>query len=398
MEGAETLSPGQDSTVVLAGVDKADSIKRLRQQLQADKLMNSDLKSEVDEQQLVIDLLQKNLEELDQEKQGLEAMQLASEEKLKKFEEMSLGHMPEQSLNISDISIGLGKLGGNTVNCCLSFTCQFFVIVLEVRVALWKGASVAVKTLNTSNLTDQNLRHFADELVVASHIRHPNVASIFGVVMSDGLPWHIVMELLEGSVSDLISAAALSCQYLTVREQLDLSMDIILGLAHLHELKPKAVVHGDLRPANILVTAMMVAKISDIGTWRVLGSSLPPGPLTFSYLAPERQPSQSSVVPRTTLEADRYGLGVTLLEIFSGQPASRRERDMQLRELSCDNLRQMCVQLSEENPQSRLAVQEAQGIVERARQDPKYQQAPNRRLVRGKSHGGSCIALVDSPW
>ena len=215
---------------------------------------------------------------------------------------------------------------------------------------------------------------------------------------TDGLPTHIVMELFEGSISDLITGARLSGPYLTLREQVDLAADIVCGLTHLHNLKPKAVVHGDLRPTNVLITATMVAKVSGVGTWRVLGSSLPPGPYTFSYLPPERLPSQSSVVPRTTVEADLYGLGVTLLEIFSGQPASRREREIQLLEVSVDNLRQLCVFLTEENPQSRMSSRDSKAVLEHVRDEPNYQQCPSKRLVKGKSHGGSFITLVDSPW
>jgi serine/threonine protein kinase len=352
-------------------------IKSLHGQVSADKIINSDLKSQLSEQELVITHLQKQLEHT---KQDLEATKVTNEEKLKKCEGgKGIVHIPEESLNISDTSIGLGKLG-------------------EVRVAYWKGASVAVKILNLGDLTDQNRKVFAEELAIASHIHHPNIATIFGVVTSNALPTHIVMELLEGSVSDLITGARLNGPYLTLREQVDLATDVVCGLTYLHDLKPKAVVHGDLRPANVLINSMMVAKISGIGTWRVLGSCLPPGPYTFSYLPPEKLPSQSSVVPRATTGADLYGLGVTLLEVFSGQPASRREREIQLMEVSVDKLRQLCVFLTEDNPQGRMSLRDTRTILKEVRDDSKYQQCPNKRLVKGRSHGSSFITLFDTSW
>ena len=77
------------------------------------------------------------------------------------------------------------------------------------------------------------------------------------------------------------------------------------------------VLHGDLRPTNILVSRTMESKIGDLGTPRFANSDLDCGLISLEYLAPERMPSRSGSSNACTAESDLYGLGVTLLELFT---------------------------------------------------------------------------------
>ena len=151
-----------------------------------------------------------------------------------------------------------------------------------------------------------------------SKVHHPNVIVICGVTTIDNHPLQVVMERMEGSLFDVITAAHNSGQYLTFREQIDLTIGSLSGILYLHMAKPNAILHGDVRPTNTLVSSVMVAKVGDLGTAHIIGASVSAGPVSIEYIAPERMPKQGRA-PHNTSQADIYGtIGVTLAELFSG--------------------------------------------------------------------------------
>ncbi len=95
---------------------------------------------------------------------------------------------------------------------------------------------------------------------------------------------------------------------------MNLAQSIVSGLAYAHA---HDVVHGDLKPTNILLDNEV--KISDFGLGQLEGGrtllniNVPLAPLTAHYLAPE-QISGQTIDPRT----DLYTLGVVLYELFTG--------------------------------------------------------------------------------
>ena len=151
--------------------------------------------------------------------------------------------------------------------------------------------------------------------------------------MEEGIPFQMVLELLEGSVTDVVDAAHAST-YLTLYEQLSLAMDITSAIAYLHQTRPMPYVHGDIRPSNVLVTRDMKAKVGDLGAAHIIQSSLSIGPMSPDYLAPERMPRGDGTAASSSLPSDVYSLGVTLIEIFTGVCPIPDERQTQVDALS----------------------------------------------------------------
>ena len=181
----------------------------------------------------------------------------------------------------------------------------------------------------------RNLALFRREVLVSSRLHHPNVMTICGAVMREDVPFQMVMELLEGSVSEVMNAAhttsstSLYSSYLTFYEQLSIALDVTSAIAYLHQTHPKPYVHGDIRPSNVLVTRDMKAKVGDLGATHVIESSLSVGPLSPDYLASERKPRDGTAISNT-LPSDVYSLGVSLIEIFTGARPIPEERQTQL--------------------------------------------------------------------
>ena len=83
------------------------------------------------------------------------------------------------------------------------------------------------------------------------------------------------------------------------------------------------ILHGDICPKNILVTAAMRAKLGDLGTARFQDSSLSAGLLSPEYTAKER--FDAPALPKSK-ETDMYSLGVTLCELFTAVTPDHRKR------------------------------------------------------------------------
>ena len=229
---------------------------------------------------------------------------------------------------------------------------------LGAFVGQWRGMTVAVKKIHDLIADQHNIEMFKQEIFVCSRLHHPNIMTVCGAVMVEGIPLQMIMELLEGSVSEVITAAHASGLYLTIYEQLSIAMDMTSGIAYLHQIRPRPYVHGDIRPSNILVTRDMKVKVGDLGAAHLIESSLSTGPLSPPYLAPERAPRPDGTAASSTLLSDVYSVGVSLIEIFMGAGPVSELRQTQLDALAGrPNLLMLCSQLIGRHPANRPSAQ-----------------------------------------
>jgi serine/threonine protein kinase len=159
------------------------------------------------------------------------------------------------------------------------------------------------------------------EARAAAALNHPNVCTIHAVETSLGPPM-IVMEYVDGRpLSQRLDERSLSPEAVP-----SLARQIALGMAAAHA---QGVVHGDLKPANILVTADGTAKVMDFGTARrsppaahegdtILWDPSPPGSIsgTPAYMAPEQARGEPA-----TPASDVFSLGLILQEMVIGRRA-----------------------------------------------------------------------------
>ena len=222
----------------------------------------------------------------------------------------------------------------------------------------WRGMPVAVKKIHELITNQRNIAMFQQEVLVSSRLHHPNIMTVCGAVMTEGVPFHMILELLEGSVSDVIDAAHAFGSYLTIYEQLSVAMDMTSGISYLHQIRPRPYVHSDIRPSNALVTRDMKVKVGDLGAAHLIESSLSAGPLSPQYLAPERRPRSNGTSASSTLSSDVYSVGVSLIEIFTGIGPIPEVRQTQLDALANrPRLFMLCSRMIDDNPANRASAQ-----------------------------------------
>ncbi len=176
---------------------------------------------------------------------------------------------------------------------------------------------VAIKFLRRSAESDLALRRFRYERQILANLSHRNIAALLdGGTTDDGQPW-LVMELVEGEPITTWCREHRS----TIQERLGLFRQVCGAVQHAHQ---HLVVHRDLKPGNIHVTADGTVKLLDFGIAKLLraeegSDQLPPtqgGGRVFTpdYAAPE----QVRGLPVGT-SADVYALGVLLFELLAGR-------------------------------------------------------------------------------
>lgn len=174
---------------------------------------------------------------------------------------------------------------------------------------------VAVKFLNLATLDTQGERRFRREGLLLGKLDHPNVARLLdaGVQRETNQPY-LVLEFVDGlSIDDYCERHALDLQ-----SRVRLFVDVLNAVAHAHS---HLVIHGDIKPSNILVTRGGVVKLLDFGIARLADdesdhtrSSV--SPLTPQYAAPEQLLGEF-----ITTRTDIYGLGLVLYRLLSGRHA-----------------------------------------------------------------------------
>lgn len=207
-----------------------------------------------------------------------------------------------------------------------SATCNFsesFKIGQGGYGCVYKGEmldrTVAIKKLHPHNMQGQF--EFQQEVQILGKLRHPRLVTLIGVCLEE---CSLVYEYLpNGSLKDRLFRKN-NVPPLTWKIRVKIAAEISSALLFLHSCKPEKIIHGNLKPENILLDSELSCKICDFGICRLVPEETlycssfhmePKG--AFPFMDPEFH--RSGVL---TTKSDIYSFGLIILQLLTGQPAA----------------------------------------------------------------------------
>ncbi len=174
---------------------------------------------------------------------------------------------------------------------------------------------VAIKVLRPELAAAIGPERFLREIEIAAGLQHPRILPLYDSGEADGLLYY-VMPLVEGeSLRDRLDRE----RQLPLEDALRITREVASALSYAHA---RGVVHRDIKPDNILLTAGE-AVVADFGIARALdaagGARLTATGVALGtpvYMSPEQAAGEREVDGRS----DLYSLGCVLYEMVAGQP------------------------------------------------------------------------------
>ncbi|XP_059312636.1 U-box domain-containing protein 33-like isoform X2 [Lycium ferocissimum] len=322
--------------------EKADQMKSLLKKLKEDlrvaeaqtsslegQLLNCDTQVQELEQKMfsAVDLLQKYRKEKDELKvERDDALKLAESQREQYsdvssfpspsvlFAEFYFHEIEEATQNFDPaLKIGEGGYG-------------------SIYRGLLRHTQVAIKMLHPHSL--QGPSEFQQEVNILSKLRHPNIVTLIGACPE---AWTLVYEYLpNGSLEDRLTCKG-NTPPLSWQTRIRVAAELCCALIFLHSCTAWGVIHGDLKPSNILLDANFVSKLSDFGICRVISEedssensttlgyrtdTDPKG--TFAYMDPE-----FLEIGELTPKSDVYSFGIILLRLLTGRSALGIKNEIQ---------------------------------------------------------------------
>jgi serine/threonine protein kinase/tetratricopeptide (TPR) repeat protein len=173
------------------------------------------------------------------------------------------------------------------------------------------GRQVALKFLPSHQSTQPEAQQrFLLEARAAAALDHPNICTIHEIGTTGDGQLFIAMPLYAGETLQ----ARLERGSLSMREALDIALQVAAGLSKAHE---HSVVHRDVKPSNVMLLPDGTVKVLDFGVARVIDPLLTnPGTAivgTVAYMSPEQARGEA-----TDARTDVWSLGVVLYEMLAG--------------------------------------------------------------------------------
>ncbi|CEF60849.1 Interleukin-1 receptor-associated kinase 4 [Strongyloides ratti] len=192
----------------------------------------------------------------------------------------------------------------------------------------WKHIDVAVKRIMPRKQSlgrkkeNEKFTQSFQELKTLTKYRHDNILPLYGFSMDGPEPCLVYQYMANGSVEDRLLCRN-NTDPLTWEQRFSIAKGIVRALNFLHSIPKNAIIHRDVKTANILLSQFMEPKLGDFGLSRdVYGENNDSvtSPLivshikgTMAYLPPEY--INNRII---STKLDVYSFGIVLLELATG--------------------------------------------------------------------------------
>lgn len=194
---------------------------------------------------------------------------------------------------------------------------------------VWKHTNVAIKRIEPRDRTTSNddykteLKQSMNELRHLNACRHDNILGLYGYSLSGKHPC-LVYELMENRTLEYhLFKSAVTLHW---AQKYHIAVGTARGLQFLHTFKDKPLIHGDIKPANILLNNCFAPKIGDFGLARESPShqsiEISKAYGTRPYLPPEFIQTR-----RLSTKIDTYSFGIVLYEMATRKRVYQTNRE-----------------------------------------------------------------------
>eukprot|EP00931_Biecheleriopsis_adriatica_P027510 TRINITY_DN16546_c0_g1_i3.p1 TRINITY_DN16546_c0_g1~~TRINITY_DN16546_c0_g1_i3.p1 ORF type:complete len:608 (+),score=67.12 TRINITY_DN16546_c0_g1_i3:95-1918(+) len=220
----------------------------------------------------------------------------------------------------SDLSVDwqnqLGKGGCGSV-----FQGELHYSAVAVKVAFTPDSAATDEAMDRQQ--SQRANALVNEIRILRRVRHPNIITLYGASVGEGPGRLLVIEeLAKGqSLGNAVNMSSIVAAPWQPSGYGSILLGICAGLSHLHAQQPE-IVHGDLKPANIMLSSDGTPKLVDFGLSRLLSKKRTFGGST-AWAAPEI--FQFSAVKHFSMDVFSFGC-VAYFVATSLKPFSQAEQ------------------------------------------------------------------------
>lgn len=203
----------------------------------------------------------------------------------------------------------------------------------------WKMTQVAIKRIAYQKQdTDEKEKiqiqftQSMNELKSLNVCRHDNVLPLYGFSIDGPEPCLVYQYMDGGSLEQRLRKGAINrltnkaWDPLTFKQRIAIAIGIARGLQYLHTfMDKKPLIHGDIKPANILLDSILVPKIGDFGLVRE--GSIESMEVSCAYGTRGYVPDDFMRERTLSVKVDTFSYGVVLFELMTGLRAVDQHRD-----------------------------------------------------------------------
>lgn len=192
----------------------------------------------------------------------------------------------------------------------------------------WKHTDVAIKRIeyrgsrkDARNAMKIEMQQILNELRHLNNCRHDNILPLYGYSYGGKEPCLVYQLMGGGSLEDRITDRA---NPLTMEQRRCIAVGTARGLQFLHTFSRKPLIHGDIKPANILLDVCCTPKIGDFGLARE--GSFESMEVSRAYGTKPFLPVEFLHERRLSTKVDTYSFGVLLFVLMTGLKAYDKSR------------------------------------------------------------------------
>jgi serine/threonine protein kinase len=168
----------------------------------------------------------------------------------------------------------------------------------------------AMKVLTAELASDIQVKRFEREMRSLARLSHPNIAALHNAIHSEN-QLILLMEYIEGQTLESMFSGG----RLPLETGVGYIRQTLLALGYAHK---QGIVHRDVTPANVLITAAGEAKLTDFGLSKSYGDSLLTNCGEVLGSLPYMAPEQLKGTTQPDRRSDLYSVGAVLYEHLTG--------------------------------------------------------------------------------